>query len=150
MTKSIRNIVLALTLTAASMMLATSAFAQDWPLAGGDYWDVAGIDIKDGGGLKYATWLATEWKKNAEFAKSKGWIKDYKIFENTHPRRQPDYLVRVMDNLASGGNEKRARNTRMEREDHGTAGDENINRARVSRSGFLAAADSCSRLTKAR
>lgn len=115
MTKSTRNIVLALAFTAASMVLATSAFAQDWPLAGGDYWEVAGIDIKDGGGLKYATWLATEWKKNAEFAKSKGWIKDYKIFENTHPRSgEPDlYLVRVMENLASGPEgEKRAKEYR--------------------------------------
>jgi hypothetical protein len=99
-----RNIVLALALTAASMVLTTSAFAQDWPLAGGDYWEVAGIDVKDGGDLKYATWLATEWKKNAEFAKSKGWIKDYKIFSNNYPRSgEPDlYLVRVMESVVSG------------------------------------------------
>ena len=104
MTKSMKNIALALALTAASTMLATSAFAQEWPLAGGDYWDVTGIDVKDGGDLKYSTWLATEWKKNAEFAKSKGWIKDYKIFANSNPRSgEPDlYLVRVMENLASG------------------------------------------------
>jgi hypothetical protein len=104
MTKPIRNIVLALALSAASMTLATSAFAQEWPLAGGDYWDVAGIDVKDGGDLKYASWLATEWKANAEFAKSKGWIKDYKIFANTHPRSgEPDlYLVRVMETVVSG------------------------------------------------
>lgn len=104
MKKTQRSIVLALAFTAASTMLATSAFAQEWPLAGGDYWDVAGIDVKDGGGLKYATWLATEWKKNAEFAKSKGWIKDYKILSNNYPRQgEPDlYLIRVMENIASG------------------------------------------------
>jgi hypothetical protein len=104
MKKSPRSIVLALAFTAASMVLTTSAFAQDWPLAGGDYWEVAGIDVKDGGDLKYATWLATEWKKNAEFAKSKGWIKDYKIFSNNYPRSgEPDlYLVRVMESVVSG------------------------------------------------
>ena len=52
MTKSMKNSVLALTLAAASMVLTTSAFAQEWPLAEGDYWDVAAIDIKDGGDLK--------------------------------------------------------------------------------------------------
>jgi hypothetical protein len=104
MTKSMKNIALALALAAASMVMTTSAFAQDWPLAEGDYWDVAGIDVKDGGDLKYATWLATEWKKNAEFAKSKGWIKDYKIFSNNYPRSgEPDlYLVRVMESVVSG------------------------------------------------
>lgn len=113
MTKSMKNSVLAL--AAASMMMTTSAFAQEWPLAAGDYWDVGGIDVKDGGGLKYATWLATEWKKNAEFAKSKGWIKDYKIFENTHPRSgEPDlYLVRIMESVVSGPEgEKRAQEYR--------------------------------------
>jgi hypothetical protein len=110
-----KNIVLALALTTASMAMTTSAFAQDWPLAGGDYWDVAGIDVKDGGDLKYATWLATEWKKNAEFAKSKGWIKDYKIFANNYPRSgEPDlYLVRVMESVVSGPEgEKRAQEYR--------------------------------------
>jgi hypothetical protein len=111
MKKTMKNIALALAFTAASSMLATSAFAQEWPLAGGDYWEVAGVDITDGGDLKYATWLATEWKKNAEFAKSKGWIKDYKILSNQYPRQgEADlYLIRVMENIASGPEgEKRA------------------------------------------
>lgn len=115
MKKTLRNIVLALALTAASTMLATSAFAQEWPLAGGDYWEVTGIDVADGGGLKYATWLATEWKKNAEFAKSKGWVKDYKILANNYPRKgEPDlYLIRVRENIVSGPEgEKRAKEYR--------------------------------------
>lgn len=115
MTKSMKNSLLALTLAAASMVLTTSAFAQEWPLAEGDYWDVAAIDVKDGGDLKYASWLATEWKKNTEFAKSKGWIKDYKIFANTHPRSgEADlYLIRVMESVVSGPEgEKRAQEYR--------------------------------------
>jgi len=56
MNKSIRNIVLALALSAASLTLTTSAFAQEWPLAEGDYWEVTGIDVKDGGDLKYSSW----------------------------------------------------------------------------------------------
>lgn len=111
MKKSMRNIVLALALSAASMMMATSALAQEWPMTGGDYWDVTGIKIHDGGGYKYAQWLATEWKKNAEFAKSKGWIKDYMILSNEYPRSgEPDlYIVRVVESVVSGPEgEKRA------------------------------------------
>ena len=68
MTKMIKK----LALTLALVVFASSAYAQDYPFMGGDYWEVTGIDIKDGGDLKYANWLATEWKKNSDFAKSKG------------------------------------------------------------------------------
>ena len=103
MTKSIRNIMLAMALVATTMTMATSAFAEKWPLAGGDYWSVTGIKIHDGGDYKYAQWLATEWKKNSEFAKSKGWIKGYKILSNEYSRaNEPDlYLVRIHENIVS-------------------------------------------------
>lgn len=84
--------------------MATAAQAQDWPFTGGNYWSVTGVAVKDGGDLKYANWLAAEWKKNAEFAKSKGWIEDYMVFGNVHPRKgEPDlYLVRVFEYMPSG------------------------------------------------
>ena len=90
-----------LALGATSMMMSAAASADEWPLAPGVYWEVTGIQIKDGGGLKYATWLATEWRKNLEFSKSKGWIKDYKILSNEYPRAgEADlYLVRVIDSV---------------------------------------------------
>jgi len=89
---------------AASLTVTTVASADEWPLVQGSYWEVTGINIKDGGGLKYAAWLASEWKKNLEFSKSKGWIKDYKIFANAYPRAgEPDlYLVRIVDSVVSG------------------------------------------------
>lgn len=104
MTKSIQKSLFILALCVSAMSMTANAFAQEWPLVGGEYWSVTGIDIQDGGGLKYANWLASEWKKNAEFAKSKGWIKDYKLFENVFARKgEPDlYLVRVFDYLPSG------------------------------------------------
>jgi hypothetical protein len=58
MTQSIRKTVLVLMLGIASMTMVSNVSAQDWPMVGGDYWDVTGIDIKDGGGLKYANSLA--------------------------------------------------------------------------------------------
>jgi hypothetical protein len=104
MTKSIRKSLFILALGVSAMSMTANAFAQEWPLVGGDYWSITGIHIEDGGGLKYANWLASEWKKNAEFAKSKGWIKDYTLFENVFARAgEPDlYLVRVFEYLPSG------------------------------------------------
>ena len=104
MINSMKKTIFVLALGASSMMMASGAIAQEWPLVGGDYWEVTGIDIKDGGGLKYAKWLADEWQENLEFSKSKNWIKDYKILSNVHNRSgEPDlYLIRVVENIASG------------------------------------------------
>jgi hypothetical protein len=101
---SIRKTICVLALGAASLTMAAGASADQWPLVSGSYWEVTGIKVKDGGGLKYAEWLASEWRKDLEFAKSKGWIKDYKIFSNEFPRAgEPDlYLVRITESVVSG------------------------------------------------
>ncbi|GMR17497.1 MAG: hypothetical protein BMS9Abin32_614 [Gammaproteobacteria bacterium] len=99
-------------LGASFVMTSAGALADEWPFISGDYWVVTGIDIKDGGGWKYANWLADEWRKDAEFAKSKGWIKDYKVLANVHDRSdEPDlYLIRVREEIVSGAEgEKRAK-----------------------------------------
>jgi len=97
-------------LVSASITVPDRAWATDWPLAQGDYWEVTGVLFKEGGGYAYSEWLAKEWKADQEFAKSKGWIKDYKIFGNTHARKgEADlYLVVVYNRLEAGpDNEKR-------------------------------------------
>jgi hypothetical protein len=99
-----RKLVIALALGAAAATMSAAATAQDkWPLVFGDYWEVTGIDIKDGGGLSYAQWLASEWKDNLEFSKSQGWIKGYKLFSNVHARAgEPDlYLVTISESIVS-------------------------------------------------
>ena len=80
-------------LGAATMLTSIPATAQEVPLVGGDYWDVAAIKIDDGH-------FAESRKKN-EYAKSKGWIKAYYIFSNNNPRKdEPDlYLVTVSDRI---------------------------------------------------
>ena len=108
---SVRKSIAVLALGAASMMVAAGAVAQEWPFVQGDYWEVTGIDIADGAGLKYANWLASEWRENLEFSKSKGWIKDYKVLSNVYNRSdEPDiYLVTVTDRIVSGAEgEKRS------------------------------------------
>ncbi|WP_105259132.1 hypothetical protein [Pseudoalteromonas sp. T1lg88] len=80
------------------------------PFIGGNYWEVTGIKIADGAGLKYAKWLASEWRKSSDFAVEQGWISSYSIVKNVHPRAdEPDlYIVRVFENMASvAENEKR-------------------------------------------
>lgn len=97
--------------TAAFLAWGATASADDWPLASGDYWEVSGIHTKDGGALKYAEWLATEWRQNAEFAKSKGWLKDVKILYNQYPRKgEPDvYLIWIRKSIPTGAeSEKRS------------------------------------------
>jgi hypothetical protein len=99
-----------------SMVFSASALAQEWPFVDGDYWEVTGISIEDGGGLTYANWLATEWRKNLEFAKSKGWIKDYMVLSNVYGRSDEAdlYLIRVIDSVPSGAEGEQRRKEYME------------------------------------
>jgi len=104
-------------LCASSLAVGTSAWAADeWPLVSGDYWEVTGIDIKDGGGWTYANWLATEWRDNLEFSKSKGWIKDYMILANVYERSgEPTiYLIRVMEDIPTGAEGEKRQKEYME------------------------------------
>ena len=77
--------------------------------------EVTGIDTKDGGEFKYAEWLATEWRQNIEFAKSKGWLKDAKIVYNMYPRTgEADlYLIWIRASIPTGAEgEKRGQEFR--------------------------------------
>ena len=87
-----------------TLTVSSSLLAQEWPMVGGDYWEVSAIDVKDGAGLKYSKWLAAEWRKNLEFAKSKGWIKEYKVLSNVYPRQGEAslYLIRIMEGIPTG------------------------------------------------
>lgn len=103
MNKELRGIFLGLTGGLLIAMTVGTAVADEWPLKGGDYYRITGIHIKDGGNWKYASWLADEWRKNEEFSKSKGWIKDFMILSNVNPRHgEPGlYLVRVFEEIPS-------------------------------------------------
>ena len=115
MKKSMKKCIAVLALGAASMVTSTVASAQEWPLVQGNYWEVTGIDIKDGGGLKYAQFLAGEWKENLEFSKSQGWIKDYMIFSNVYARAdEPNlYLVTITESIVSGAESEKRQDAYM-------------------------------------
>ncbi|HSM39405.1 MAG TPA: hypothetical protein VK862_01540 [Afifellaceae bacterium] len=116
MRKAVTTLIAVLTFGASTIMMSGSVLAEEWPVAGGDYWEVTGIDIHDGGSYKYLNWLATEWRKGLEFAKSKGWIKDYMILSNVHARSdEPDlYLVRVRESIVSAAEGEKRQKEYME------------------------------------
>lgn len=68
----------------------------------GEYWEVSAISIVDGQWYNYATHLSNKWRDSMEFAKSKGWINDYKVIVNEYPRKdEPDmYLITIFDEMA--------------------------------------------------
>ncbi|RPI17039.1 MAG: hypothetical protein EHM60_00390 [Lysobacterales bacterium] len=103
MKKLAREMFVALVFVGA-MVPTTQALANEWPFVQGDHWEVTGIHLKDGGSLAYANFLAGEWRKDQEFAKSKGWIKSYTVLVNAYPRKgEPDlYLIAITDGVPSG------------------------------------------------
>lgn len=90
---------------AAVLLTAQPGAAQQYPnpYKVADFWQVTGVHVKAGGQLKLANDIANVWQKQQDFAKSKGWIKGYKILVNTHPREgEPNlYLITMSDRLAS-------------------------------------------------
>lgn len=123
-----------------SVVILFSAFAMsvaqaqdEPPFIPGDYWEVTGIKLADGAGLKYARWLAGEWRKNSEFAKSQGWIKDFMVISNVHDRSdEPDlFLIRVFENMATveEGEERRKKYMEWAKKSMDKMAEESGNRA---------------------
>jgi hypothetical protein len=90
-------------LCAATMICSVPAAAQELPLKSADFWDVGAITIDDGHFGDYADYLAGQYRKQMEFAKSKGWIKGYYILANPNKRQgEPDlYLITVFDHVTT-------------------------------------------------
>ncbi|MBB3764034.1 hypothetical protein [Sphingomicrobium lutaoense] len=108
-------------LGAATMTFGVPAAAQDeTPLRGGEYWEVATIDVADGQGLRYAEWLATDWRAFNDYAKSQGWISDYKILSNVHGRPDEGDIFLItkfssMPDAAEGERRSKAFRAQMKR-----------------------------------
>lgn len=92
-----------------AIAMSSPAAAQNSPFTPGDYEEVGMIDVSDGGGLEYANFLATTWKKNQEYAKSKGWITGYQVLANVNPRPgEPDlYLVTSFSSLPDAAEDEK-------------------------------------------
>ena len=92
-----------------TLPMSVSAVAQDFPLVAGEYSEVSGIFVNDGAEFKYAQHLADQWVTIQEFAKSKGWISDYKILVNVNPRNgEPHiYLMRTFPSMPDAAEQAR-------------------------------------------
>jgi hypothetical protein len=98
-----------------SFALQAPAFAQASSYTPGSFWDVTGIKFKDGGGEKYLDWLSSDWKKQQDFAKSKGWIEDYMVVANAYPRDgEPDLWLMIKYKSVPDAAEQVRRNAAME------------------------------------
>jgi hypothetical protein len=99
---TMRKLVLA-AVAAGLMTWTMPAAAQELPLKSGDFWDVGAVTIDDGHFGDYADFLASQYRKNMEFQKSKGWIKGYYILANVNKRAgEPDlYLVTIFDHMTT-------------------------------------------------
>ena len=104
MNTAVAKVVLVWMLSLLAVGAPTRAVATDWPWSQGDFWEVTGVRLKDGGALAYAKFLASEWKADQEFAKSKGWTKGYMVLANAYARKgEPDlYLIIISERLPSG------------------------------------------------
>jgi hypothetical protein len=85
----------------AALAMSSPVIAQDYPLKGGNYWSVAEITVDDGHSGDYADHLAGAYRKNMDFSKAKGWIKQSIIPSNVNKRAgEPDlYLITVTDHM---------------------------------------------------
>lgn len=111
--------IVSMAVVTAAIALASPLAAQEdpWPFEGGEYVEVTGIDLEDGAGLKYAKWLAGEWRANSDFAVQQGWLNSYEILWNTHPRHdEPDlYLLRRFPSFTDNAEDERRRQVMMDR-----------------------------------
>lgn len=107
-------------LGAVAMTFAMPLAAQEkdpYPFDGGDYVEVTGIELSDGSDLKYAQWLAGEWRTNEDYSVEQGWLTRYEVLVNTHPRDgEPDiYLVRYFPSFIDNAEGERRRLIMMNR-----------------------------------
>lgn len=78
------------------LCLVTPALAQDVSYTPGTYWEVSMVDVEDGKEQDYYDHLAAQWHKSNEWAKSKGYIKNHHVLQNSNPRDgEPDLFLVV-------------------------------------------------------
>jgi hypothetical protein len=92
-----------------ALALSAPAAAQDSPYTLGDYSEVALIDVTEGADSAFGNFLRATWTKYLDYAKTKGWVSGYKIYDNVYNRPgEPDmYLVTSFASLPDAAEEER-------------------------------------------
>lgn len=85
----------ALSALAISLAAPNAAFAQsELPAVPAGWVEIGMIEVEDGRMLDYANYLAGNYRKAQDYAKSQGWITDYQIWANSYPRDgEPDIYI---------------------------------------------------------
>jgi hypothetical protein len=117
-----RKVHFALAACAAAMFTAP-VLAQQSSYTPGVYWEVSSITVEPGQDENYVDWLATQWRTQEEFSKSRGWIREYHVLANNNRRaNEPDlYLVEVYDHVPTTAEQvqrQRAFEQMMSRDPH--------------------------------
>jgi hypothetical protein len=94
---------------AAALGIAAPALGQESNFEPGGYSDISAIDVLDGQIDNYMDYLSGSWKKQQEWAKSKGYITGYQVLSNSYARDgEPDlYLVVTYDKIYDTAEQKR-------------------------------------------
>jgi hypothetical protein len=94
---------------ATAALVASPAQAQRSSAGPGNYWEVSRIDVLPGQMENYLDYLNKQWNKQQAFAKSKGYIINYRVMSNVHPRDgEPDlYLIVEFKDWPSNAEAKR-------------------------------------------
>jgi hypothetical protein len=97
------------TAVSAALVFAAPAIAQESSYTPGNYWTISMIDVLPGQDENYADYLAAQYKRSQDHAKSKGWIESYHILANVNARDgEPDlYLITTFKEMASRAEELR-------------------------------------------
>ncbi|MDB5715499.1 MAG: hypothetical protein JWO15_2896 [Sphingomonadales bacterium] len=116
------NALMALSLVTASIAV-TPALAQRTTTEPGNYTSVSMIKILPGQYENYMDFLAAQWKKQNEFAKSKGYLTSYHVLSAVDPRaNEPDlFLVIEFKDWPTNAESKRRQDefvTMMKMDEH--------------------------------
>ena len=98
-----KKLLIAAALAAGSIYATMPVAAQQIAYTPGSYMVVQGIYIEDGQFENYMDYIADTYRRNQEFARSRGWISGYRIFANVNRRDEEPhlYLLTEMPRLAT-------------------------------------------------
>ena len=80
-----------------TMSGAVPVAAQETGYTPGTYLNVQGIFIEDGQFENYMDYIAASYRRNQDFARQRGWISGYRIFQNVNRRSDEPHLYLLIE-----------------------------------------------------
>lgn len=76
---------------------ATPTVAQDLAYTPGSFTAVQGIFVEDGQMENYMDYIAATYRRSQDFARQRGWITGYRIFQNVNRRSDEPHLYLLVE-----------------------------------------------------